>query len=116
MILESFANYLKSCDPKTPASALLARWLWERLTTPAENMVDKMLRLEVEVTLEGGVARLQSKTKAPVSSRPKFRFKGRSHSGEKLLRSLYNFAQSYEQQKWSRFVHFVKASDFHDQA
>jgi hypothetical protein len=39
-------------------------------------------------------------------------FKGTSTSGSRLLNSLYEYAMSYEQLKWSRFIHSVKASDF----
>lgn len=39
-------------------------------------------------------------------------FKGTSSSGSRLLNSLYEYSMSYEQLKWSRFVHSVKASDF----
>lgn len=35
-------------------------------------------------------------------------FKGNSSSGSRLLTSLYEYSMSYEQQKWSRFVHKLK--------
>lgn len=41
-------------------------------------------------------------------------FSGSSDSGERLLKSLYEYAASYEQQRWSRWVHSLKASDFAD--
>ncbi len=39
-------------------------------------------------------------------------FKGASASGRKLLKSLWEYSQSFEQQRWSRFLHGLKASDF----
>lgn len=41
-----------------------------------------------------------------------FVFKGASASGARLLNSLWEYSMSYEQQRWSRFVHSLKASDF----
>ena len=42
-------------------------------------------------------------------------FRGASPSGERLLKSLYEYCMSLEQQKWARFLHSLKASDFHTQ-
>lgn len=39
-------------------------------------------------------------------------FKGASQSGDRLLKSLVEYCLSIEQQKWARFVHSLKASDF----
>jgi hypothetical protein len=58
-----------------------------------------------------------SKRKSPPDSLPDYSaytFKGTSSSGKRLLKSLYEYCQSYDQQKWSRFVHKLKASDFRE--
>lgn len=39
-------------------------------------------------------------------------FKGASKSGDRLLKSLVEYCLSIEHQKWARFVHSLKASDF----
>lgn len=109
MIIEAFAKYLHSADPAVPASSILARWLWERLTMPPECNADRVLHREVEVQVAQDAGKPSVKSSAPG---PGYTFNGTSESGKRLLRSLYDYASSYEQQKWSRWVHRVKASDF----
>jgi hypothetical protein len=112
VILEAFAKYLHGADQSVEASAILARWLWERLTRPPEDQTDKILRLEIEIELapqrrgRAGL-RLEGRPNTPV-----YVFNATSESGKRLLKSLYEYALSYEQQKWARWVHCVKASDF----
>ncbi len=113
MILEAFSRYLQTADGNISATDILARWLWERLSIPAETTTDQVLHCELRLLqvvrkdrhilswqLEG-----QDKTKI-------YAFKGQSASGNQLLKSLYEYSLSYEQQKWARFVHSLKASDF----
>ena len=111
MILEAFAKYLQSADPGLPATDILARWLWERLSIPPESAVDKVLHCEIAFAAykKGGKECLRFSTG---EKGPSYVFKGLSESGRKLLNALYQYALSYEQQKWSRWVHKVKASDF----
>ena len=40
-------------------------------------------------------------------------FIGKSETGENLINALYNFALSFDQQNFNRWLHNVKASDFH---
>ena len=54
----------------------------------------------------------KSGSKIETGSEVSYFFEGASGSGVRLLNSLYEYSMSYEQQKWSRFVHGVKASDF----
>ncbi len=111
MILEAFAKYLHDAEASLPASSVLARWLWERLTLPAETAVDKVLRTEIEIEIaQPRRKRVGRPTEAPDT--PNFVFSASSESGKRLLKSLYEYAMSYEQQKWARWVHRVKASDF----
>jgi hypothetical protein len=110
VIIEAFAKYLHAADPATPASSILARWLWERLTSPPQDATDRVLRCEIEVELRSKPGtRWNAKSDAMP---PRYHFSATSDSGKRLLKSLYEYALSYEQQKWSRWVHVVKASDF----
>ena len=117
MILEAFADYLRSADPGLTARTILVRWLWERLTVPAQNNVDRVIRSEISLKLikpnqNESHENLPSKSKKPLSQETRYSFQPQSASGRRLLESLYEYAMSYEQQKWSRWVHCVKASDF----
>jgi hypothetical protein len=117
LILEAFAQYLQAADEKTPATDVLARWLWERLFTPPETTVDRVLHCEVKVAL-----RRKASSTAPahgdevehfyINQKSAYIFRGASSSGSKLLKTLYEYCLSYEQQKWARWVHSLKASDF----
>jgi hypothetical protein len=105
VIIEAFAKYLQAAAPDQSAESVLVRWLWERLTLPAQNNVDRVTKHEI--TIQPG-----SPEKTEPGSEPHHVFVPRSVSGSRLLKSLYEYAMSYEQQKWSRWVHCVKASDF----
>lgn len=77
------------------------------MTLPAQNNVDRVIKHEVSI--QRSEADVGSET---TDSESKFTFVPLSDSGSRLLKSLYEYAMSYEQQKWSRWVHCVKASDF----
>lgn len=111
MILEAFAKYLQAADPRTPAQSILLRWLWERLTVPAQNNVDKVIRHEVRLERDDS-SQNESDCYIDENTGMRYTFQPLSKSGGRLLKSLYEYAMSYEQQKWSRWVHCVKASDF----
>ena len=49
MILEAFASYLKAADQQLPATYVLARWLWERLSLEPTSQVDHVLHEEIAV-------------------------------------------------------------------
>ena len=115
MILEAFAEFLHAADPRMSATDVLAQWLWQRLSAPPTTNVDRVLHCEMAICqaatgkkgaipadIEGG-----KKTVTYV-------FRGTSDSGKRLLRSLYEYCQSYDQQRWARWVHNLKASDFSD--
>lgn len=104
MIIEAFSKYLQQADPEQSAVSVLVRWLWERLSMPAQNNVDRVIKHEI------GIER--SDDQEDPSKDTRFLFVPLSKSGSNLLKSLYEYAMSYEQQKWSRWVHCVKASDF----
>lgn len=111
MILEAFAEYLQVADDKIPATDILARWLWERLSTPPESVVDRVLHCEVSLSLANRASMGSSQVREG-KTRTAYIFKGNSSTGAKLLKSLYEYCLSYEQQKWARWVHALKASDF----
>lgn len=97
MILSEFAKYLQSYSADIPAVTLLSKWLRERITNPPGDNVDKILHREV--------ALLKNKSGF-------FLMFGKSDSGRKLLESLHEYALSYDNHKFSKWVHKLKASDF----
>ncbi len=105
MILEAFAEYLHASDQSIPATEVLSRWIKERLDAPVLTNVDRVVHCEISI------AKVTNKAdcKEPAA---KLAFKGNSKSGRLLLKSLYEYCQSYEQQKWARYIHNLKASDF----
>jgi hypothetical protein len=114
LILEAFAKYLHAADPKTPSTEVLAQWLIERLSSAPRNNVDRVVHCEMAMLKTGKNSveqRLRDVVKQPVDLSA-YTFKGKSDSGKRLLRSLYEYCLSYDSQKWSRFVHNLKASDF----
>lgn len=125
MILEAFAEYLQAADQKTSATKLLGRWLWEKLSKPPQSAVDRVLHCEISLSSSlKATSPLEMQSYADMevisdknlgsSRRSNHVFRGNSASGVKLLKSLYEYCLSYEQQKWSRWVHSVKASDFNE--
>lgn len=141
MILEAFAEFLHSV-PELPANQALSVWLWNRLKSAPSSAVDQVIHCEVAISLtsrgpgkssghapgQPSIGNLGRKIRLPEDAETSIRsqtsasveigaeaiyyFQGASPSGVTLLNSLYEYAMSYEQQKWSRFVHKVKASDF----
>lgn len=115
MILDAYARYLQKADQSNSAVAILARWLWERLSIPPETVVDQVLHCELRLVRirQASKQRLALRlTDVPGYQPLSYVFKGNSPSGLRLLESLYQFSLSYEQQKWARWVHSLKASDF----
>lgn len=106
MILEAFAEYLHASDQSLPATEVLSRWIKERLDAPVITNVDRVVHCEFSI------ARVAGRENCSDKPGSKLAFKGNSKSGRQLLKSLYEYCQSYEQQKWARYVHNLKASDF----
>jgi hypothetical protein len=107
VILEAFAEYLHAADQSLPATEVLSRWIQERLAAPVLTNVDRVLHCEISI------ARESDKQAASGSSQAhKLVLRGNSKSGRRLLKSLLEYCQSYEQQKWARYVHHLKASHF----
>lgn len=99
MILRAFSDYLKENPDSGRPIDLLARWLEDRLATCPVNNVDRVIHAEIEnFTDTDGI----------------MRFRGKSPSGKILLESLQSFAMSFEQYKFSKWIHGIKASDFNN--
>jgi hypothetical protein len=112
LILEAFAEYLHNADPKLAATEVLAEWLWKRLSAPPLTNVDRVLHYGITLCQVRGTGKHESGgsgRKVGV-----YTFRGTCDSGRRLLKSLYEYCQSYDQQRWSRWVHTLKASDFSD--
>ncbi|MDX2107391.1 MAG: hypothetical protein SFY67_13405 [Candidatus Melainabacteria bacterium] len=58
------------------------------------------------------VAKLAKNNSTKAQAQNMYVFKGASKSGDRLLKSLVEYCLSIEHQKWARFVHSLKASDF----
>jgi len=110
VILEAFAEYLHAADQSIPATEVLSRWIKERLAAPVMTNVDRVLHCEISIAEVGGQNTASRRDQNPDAQQLAFR--GTSKSGRQLLRSLYEYCQSYEQQKWARYIHNLKASDF----
>lgn len=76
---------------------ILSKWLKDKLSKEPVDHVDKIIHSEICLA--------QNKLGL-------FILVGKSPTGKNLLESLYNFALSYEQHNFSKWVHEVKASDF----
>lgn len=99
MILRAFSDYLKENPDTGRPIDLLARWLKNRLVSYPDNNVDRVIHAEIEAfTDTDGV----------------MKFRGKSSSGKILLESLQSFAMSFEQYKFSKWIHGIKASDFNN--
>lgn len=97
MIIKAFATHLQSLENDEPSIASLSTWVKKILESKPENNVERIIHHEIEL----------SKNNLGV-----FVLIGKSESGRILIDSLYNFALSYDQQRFSRWVHSSKPSDF----
>lgn len=97
MIIKEFAKYVQNFNADIPAVVLLSRWIREKISKKPETNIDKVIQKEI--------AYLKNK-------RGIFLLLGKSDSGRNLLESLYEYALSYDNYKFSKWVHNVKASDF----
>ncbi len=102
MILQDFSEFIqnyyeeKQEEDKTPLF-LLFFWMKNKVETPARNNIDRIIQKEIYL----------AKNKAG-----DFLLIGKSPSGRKLVDSLYNFALSFEQQQYARWLHNKKPEDF----
>ncbi len=97
MIIKAFSEYIKTFNSEIPSLFLLTRWLKKNLSKNPGNNVERIIHNEIGFI----------KNKRGV-----FLFIGKSKSGKVLMESLHEFALSYDQHKFSKWVHNIKASDF----
>lgn len=100
MIIKAFATYLQSFQDDIPPVILLSRWLKKKLESEPVDNVDKVIHHEIELAKNNfGM----------------FILVGKTSTGKKLMESLYNFALSYDQQKFTRWIHRRNADDFNQE-
>lgn len=99
MIITAFAKYLQNTKEDKSALDLLIKWIKETKENPATNNIERVIHHEIFLT----------KNKIGM-----YMMTGNGKSGKILLESLYNFALSYEQQKFSRWIHKIEPKDFAD--
>ncbi len=97
MIIKAFAKFLQSYKEDIPCIILLSKWVKTILEKEPENNVERIIHAEIAI----------SKNNLGM-----FILTGKGKSGRILLESLYSFALSFEQQKFSRWIHHRNASDF----
>ena len=99
MIIKSFSEYLQNIEieEKKPTLDLLVQWIKKIKENPATNNIERVIHHEIFLT----------KNKIGM-----YMLTGNGKSGKILLESLYNFALSYEQQKFSRWIHNTSPKDF----
>ncbi len=97
MILRAFSEHIKKINADIPAVIVLSDWLREKILKEPEDNIDRVIQKEI--------ALMKNK-------RGLFLMTAKSDSGRILLESLHEFALSYDNHKFSRWLHKVKASDF----
>lgn len=97
MIIKAFSEYLKNDRSEEQPVVLLHVWLKEILSKEPSNNIETVIHTEIDIFTD---------------SNGLISFKGKSKSGEILLKSLHNFALSFDQYKFSKWLHNIKASDF----
>jgi hypothetical protein len=98
MIVRAFSKYIKQFnDDSIPTDVLLYGWLKDNLTRKPGCNITKVIHAEISLLSDEDC---------------NIKFMGKSKTGIKLLETLYNYSKSYDQQKFSRWVHDLKASDF----
>ena len=97
MIIQAFATYIQSIEEDIPSVVLLSTWVKNILEKEPKNNVERVIHHEINY----------SKNKLGM-----FMMTGKGKSGKILIESLYNFALSYDGQKFARWIHDKNASDF----
>lgn len=95
MILEEFSKFLNKNSEKPIET--LTFWLIKKLGSPNRDRITQAVQKELYF----------AKNKYG-----NFMILGKSPSGRRLLKSLYNYAKGFENQSASRFIHNIKPKDF----
>ena len=98
MIIADFANFLKKYNDdlmthKTSPLKLLNEWLYEIVNKKPKNNVEKIIHREI----------LYCK-----NNNGDYLIVGKSDSGRKLVTSLINFAKSYENYNYAKWLEMVE--------
>jgi len=97
MILKAFSKHLQEYSADIPSYIILTRWLREKLQKKPETLIDKVLHAELTLLQsEDGINAVV----------------GSTVSGQKLIKNLLNYAESYDHQKFLRWLHNQTSSDF----
>lgn len=97
MILQAFSKYLQEYAANLPSYIILTRWLTEKLKKNPETTIDKIIHAELTLIQdENGLDAVVGTTK----------------SGQKLLQNLLSYTESYDRQKFSRWLKQQDPSDF----
>lgn len=97
VILEAFSQALKQQDPAPhKPEDVLHCWLADILDFPPQDTVSQVIHTEI--------------TRVQVNGQRWF--SGRSHTGEQLLKALYTYCRSYDNWRFARWLHDIRASDF----
>jgi len=97
MIIKAFSDYIKTFNSEIPTLILLTRWLREKLSKNPENNVERIIHNEI------GILK---------NNRGVFLLIGKTKSGKVLIEALNEYALCYDQHKFSKWIHKIKASDF----
>ena len=86
MLIEEFAQYLKTnrSEDCKPSIVALTQWLRLKLESPCVNNIDKILHREIYIA---------------TNNLGCFYFISKSESGRVLLNALYNFCEYYDNYK-----------------
>ena len=99
MIIKAFATFLQSYQEDIPSVVLLTKWVKTILEKEPENNIERIIHAEIALAK---------------NNLGMFILTGKGKSGRTLIESLYSFALSFEQQKFNRWIHHTKASDFNE--
>ena len=98
MIIKAFSEYLKTVSSDITPVLLLSKWLKLKLSKKPENNIERVINHEIAFIKD---------------KKGNYMLIGKTNSGKILLESLYNFALSYEQHSFTKWIHNLKASDFY---
>ena len=97
MIIKAFSEHIKTFNSEIPTMLLLTSWIRDLLSKKPENNVERIIHNEI------GILK---------NNRGIFLLIGKTKTGKVLIESLYEFVLSYDQHKFSKWIHKAKASDF----
>lgn len=97
MILQEFSKILNKYIDYMPSTIILMAWL--------KNILEREPREDVEKIIHAELTLIKDK-------KGNYTITGKKKSGQKLIKNLYNYIESYETQTFCRWLHEIKANDF----